>query len=86
MSSMSLKSGFSSLDELNSCNLYIIKGESKILTCTILLTNYYYLDDIRLKTALKLLRLRANKTFEAKALSWLTIGFSFGKSVSIMKA
>lgn len=42
-----------------------------------------YLDDIRLKTALKLLRLRANKTFEAKALSWLTIGFSFGKSISI---
>ena len=40
-----------------------------------------YLDDIRLKTALKLLRLRANKTLEAKALSWLTIGFSFGRSI-----
>jgi len=77
---MSLRSGFSSLDELNSCNLkgsHIsqnndsnAKKKKKVL----------YREDIRLKTALKLLTLRANNTLEAKAFNWFTMAFSFGRS------
>lgn len=79
ISSMSLKSGFSSLDELSSCNLSVTEIKSFTL-----LSNpdfhFVYLDEMRLNTALKLFRLRANKTLEANAFSWLTIAFSFGKS------
>lgn len=39
-----------------------------------------YREDIRLKTALKLLTLRANNTLEAKAFNWFTMAFSFGRS------
>ena len=65
---MSLKSGFSSLDELSSCNLSVTDIKSFTL-----LSNpdfhFVYLDEMRLNTALKLFRLRANKTLEANAFS-----------------
>jgi hypothetical protein len=47
-----------------------------------MLENFSYLADIRLKTALKLFRLNANNTLEARSLSCDAIGFSDGISMN----